>query len=295
MGELRFDGRVAVVTGAGRGLGRAYAHLLAARGASVVVNDLGGSMAGDGYDDGPAASVVEEITAGGGIAVADTLDIATASGAAGLIATALARYGRVDAVICNAGIMRWAPFPEVSVEDLEQHLAVHTRGSFLVAKAAWPHLADQQGRIVLTTSTGLLGLRGNTAYAVAKGGVIGLMRSLALAGRKVGVRANCIAPAASTRMAGEGGPEMPAEHVAPMVAYLAHEDCPVSGEIYTAGAGRFARLFVGSTPGVVVDGNPTPEDVAAQWDRINDPTGFAVPTDLMAWSQQFLSHLEEQG
>jgi NAD(P)-dependent dehydrogenase (short-subunit alcohol dehydrogenase family) len=294
MGELRFDGRVAVVTGAGRGLGRAYARLLAERGASVVVNDLGGSMAGEGADDGPAAAVVEEITAEGGTAVADTLDISAPSGAAGLVATALARFGRVDIVVANAGIMRWSPFPEVSVQDVEQHLAVHALGSFLVAQAAWRHMAGQgHGRIVLTTSTGLLGLQGNTAYGVAKGGVIGLVRNLAVAGRKVGIRANGIAPAASTRMAGEGGPEMPAELVAPMVAYLAHDDCPVTGEIYTAGAGRFARLFIGSTPGVVIDGHPTVEDVAARWEAINDTSGFDVPADLLAWSRQFLSHRDE--
>jgi NAD(P)-dependent dehydrogenase (short-subunit alcohol dehydrogenase family) len=174
------------------------------------VNDLGGSMAGDGADDAPAAAVVDEITAAGGTAVADTLDISTASGAAGLVARALHDFGRVDIVVGNAGIMRWAPFPDVALEDVGQHLAVHALGSFLVAKAAWPHLAHQgYGRIVLTTSTGVLGLKGNTAYGMAKGGVLGLMRSLALAGRTVGIRANCIAPAASTRMAGEGGPEMP--------------------------------------------------------------------------------------
>jgi NAD(P)-dependent dehydrogenase (short-subunit alcohol dehydrogenase family) len=295
MGELRFDGRVAVITGAGRGLGRAYAHLLAARGASVVVNDRGGSMAGEGTDEGPAAEVVGEIAAAGGAAVADARDIATAAGAEGVIASALEQFGRLDIVIANAGVMRWAPFPEVTADDVEQHLAVHALGSFLVTRAAWPHLAAQQyGRIVLTTSTGLLGLPGNTAYSIAKGGVIGLLRSLAVAGRPLGIRASAIAPAASTRMAGKGGPDLPAERVAPMVAYLAHEDCFVSGEVYTAGGGRFARLFVGSTPGVVVDGEPTIEDVAARWDAINDTTGFDVPADLMAWSRQFLSHLEER-
>jgi NAD(P)-dependent dehydrogenase (short-subunit alcohol dehydrogenase family) len=294
---LRFDGRVAVVTGAGRGLGRAYAQLLAARGASVVVNDLGGSMEGGGADQGPADAVVGEIEAAGGSAIADTLDISTADGTAGLVAHALDAFGRIDILIANAGIMRWARFPDVTAEDLEAHLAVHTLGAFHLARAAWPHLAEQgYGRIVLTFSTGMLGLPGNTAYGVAKGGVLGLCRSLATAGRKHGVLANCIAPAASTRMAGEGGPDLPPDQVAPMVAVLAHESCPVSGEVLAAGGGRFSRLFLGATPGWVADGSgaPTPEEVAAHWDDVTAEAGSTIPCDLLAWSSQFLSHLPEQ-
>jgi NAD(P)-dependent dehydrogenase (short-subunit alcohol dehydrogenase family) len=282
-----------VVTGAGRGIGRAYAGLLAARGASVVVNDLGGSMTGEGADAGPATEVAGAIEAAGGAAVAEGSDVSTEEGAAALVAAAIERFGRIDVVVANAGIMRWARFPDVSPDDLADHLAVHVGGSFHTARAAWPHLVAQgYGRVVLTTSTGMLGLPGNTAYGVAKGGVIGLARSLALAGRKHGITANCIAPAASTRMAGEGGPEMPPELVAPMVAYLAHESCSASGEIYTAGAGRFARLFIGSTPGWVADGTPTVEDVAANLETIGDESGYAVPSDLLDWSAQFLSHLD---
>jgi NAD(P)-dependent dehydrogenase (short-subunit alcohol dehydrogenase family) len=290
---LRFDGRVAVVTGAGRGLGRAYALLLAARGASVVVNDLGGSIEGDGADASVASSVADEITAAGGTAVADASDVSTSAGGAAVVAAALEAFGRVDALVANAGVMRWARFPDVPDDDLEQHLRVHVGGSFFPARAAWPHLvAAGYGRIVLTTSTGLLGLRGNTAYAVAKGGVIGLARSLAIAGAQHGITANLIAPAASTRMAGDGGPDLPAELVAPMVAYLAHEDCPVTGEIYAAGGGRFARLFIASAPGYVhTGGEPTVEDVAANWAAVNDETGYDVPADLIAWSAAFLSHL----
>jgi NAD(P)-dependent dehydrogenase (short-subunit alcohol dehydrogenase family) len=295
--ELRFDGRVAIVTGAGRGLGRAYARLLADRGAAVVVNDLGGPIEGDGSsDEGPASAVAAEITAAGGVALADTHDIATEAGAAGLVDAAAERFGRVDAVVANAGIMRWARFPEVELDDLSRHLAVHTVGSFLVCRAAWPLLVEAgDGRIVLTFSTGTLGLAGNTSYGVAKGGVLGLMRSLALAGRKAGVGVNCIAPAASTRMAGEGGPDLPPEQVAPMVAYLAHPSCPASGETYTAGGGRFARLFVGSTPGWVSGGSearPTVEDVVAHWSDIGDEPGYTVPRDLLDWSSTFLAHLD---
>ena len=291
--EHRFDGRVAVVTGAGRGLGRAYARLLAARGATVVVNDLGGSMEGSGTDDGPASSVVAEIAEAGGEAVADTHDVATEGGARSLVDTAIERFGRVDILVNNAGIMRWGRFPDVDAEALHAHLAVHVVGSFNTAKAAWPHLVEQgYGRIVMTTSTGMLGLPNNTAYATAKGGVLGLSRSLATAGAKHGIKVNLIAPAASTRMAGDGGPDMPPELVAPMIGFLAHEDCPVTGEIYTAGAGRFARLFVASTPGHVhVGSEPTIEDVAGHWDTINEEHGYTVPADLMTWSTTFLDHL----
>lgn len=290
----RFDGRVAVVTGAGRGIGRAYARLLAERGARVVVNDLGGSMDGTGADESPAVEAAAEIVADGGEAIADTSDVASPAGAQALVDTAVERYGRLDVLVANAGIMRWASFPDVDADDLERHLAVHVMGSFLAARAAWPHMVERgYGRIVLTTSTGMLGLPGNTAYAVAKGGVVGLARSLATAGADRGIRVNLIAPAATTRMAGGmPGPEMPPALVAPMVAYLAHEGCPVSGEIYTAGAGRFARLFLASTPGYVHPGlEPTVEDVAEHWAAINDESGYDVPADLMAWSTRFLSHL----
>jgi NAD(P)-dependent dehydrogenase (short-subunit alcohol dehydrogenase family) len=257
-----------------------------------VVNDLGGSMSGEGADREPAVTVVDEITAAGGIALADGSDVSTPEGAQALVDTSIARFGAVDVLIGNAGIMRWTKFPDVSTDDLERHLAVHVGGSFLTARAAWPHMVERgYGRIVLTTSTGMLGLPGNTAYGIAKGGVIGLARSLAFAGRRHGIKANCIAPAASTRMAGEGGPDLPPELVAPMVAYLAHEDCPVSGEIYTAGGGRFARVFIAATEGYLGHTTPTVEEVASHWDEINDESGYTVPADLMDWSATFLTHL----
>jgi NAD(P)-dependent dehydrogenase (short-subunit alcohol dehydrogenase family) len=257
------------------------------------VNDLGGSTDGEGADASVASTVAAEIVAAGGDAIADGSDVATADGGSGLIDAALEGFGRVDILVNNAGIMRWAGFPEVDADSLATHIAVHVTGSFNTTRAAWPHMVDQgYGRIIMTTSTGVLGLPKNTSYATAKGAVIGLTRSAATAGAKWGIKVNLIAPAAMTRMAGDGGPEMPPELVAPMVAFLAHEACPVTGEIYTAGAGRFARLFIGSTPGYVhAVPEPTIEDVAEHWDAINDEKGYDVPADLIAWSKTFLEHL----
>ncbi len=263
------------------------------------MNDLGASTGGTGADAAPAADAVAEIVAAGGEAVADTSDVATLPGAQALVDTAVERFGRLDILVNNAGIIRWAGMPDVDEENLARHLAVHVNGSFNTARAAWPHMVDRgYGRIVMTTSAGLFGLPNNTSYATAKGAVIGLTRSLTVAGADHGIKVNLIAPAAMTRMAGRAGdepsPEMSPDLVAPMVALLAHEDCPVSGEAYAAGAGRFARIFVAMTPGYVHPGAgpaPTIEDVVDNWSTINDDTGYSVPADLNDWSATFLSHL----
>ncbi|HTD49491.1 MAG TPA: SDR family NAD(P)-dependent oxidoreductase [Acidimicrobiia bacterium] len=299
MNEHNFEGRVAVITGAGRGIGRAHALLLADRGARVVVNDLGGSVQGVGTDAGPASAVAAEILAAGGVALADSSDVATTSGAQTLVDAAVERFGRLDILINNAGIIRWAGFPEADADNLAQHIAVHVGGSFNTARAAWPHMVEQgYGRIVMTTSAGMFGLPHNVSYATAKGAVIGLSRSLTSAGAAHGIKVNCIAPAAFTRMAGPGpgAPEMSPDLVAPMVAFLAHEACPVSGEIYAAGGGRFARIFIASTEGYVHGApDPTIEDVAQHWASINDETGYSVPADLTAWSAAFMAHLGPGG
>ncbi len=273
MSAHRFDGRVAIVTGAGRGIGAAYASLLAELGATVVVNDIDPDTGAD-----------------------DTNDVSTVGGAQALIDTTIERHGRLDALINNAGIIEWGGLPDVDAVNIEHHIAVHTLGSFNTTRAAWPHMVEQgYGRIVMTTSAGVFGLPTNTGYAAAKGGVIGLTRSLALSGRKAGIKVNAIAPAAATRMGGDvESPAMAPELVAPMAAFLAHEDCPVTGEIYTAGAGRFARLFIASTPGHL-NVEPSIDAVADNWAAINDETGYFVPRDLMQWSSKFTEHLEGIG
>jgi NAD(P)-dependent dehydrogenase (short-subunit alcohol dehydrogenase family) len=281
--------------------------LLADRGARVVVNDLGGSVQGVGADTEPATAVVAEIVAAGGTALADGSDVSSVAGADALVAAALAEFGRVDILVNNAGIMRWAGPPKADADNLAQHLAVHVGGSFNTTRAAWPHMVEQgYGRIVMTTSSGVFGLPDNLSYATAKGAAIGLTRTLATAGGKHGIKVNAIAPAAATRMAGLATdddesrarrPElahMSPELVAPMVAFLAHEDCPVTGEIYAAGAGRFARIFIASAEGYV-SATPTVEDVAENWTAINDEAGYTVPTNLMTWSAGFMSHLPSRG
>ena len=252
-------------------------------------------MGGDGADPEPAATVAAEIVAAGGDAAADDHDVATESGALELVDLAIERYGRLDALINNAGIIKWAGFPEADADNLERHLAVHVGGSFNTTRAAWPHMVERSyGRIVMTTSTGMLGLPTNTSYATAKAAVIGLTRSLATAGAPHGIKVNLIAPAAMTRMAGRGSGtgDMSPTLVAPMAALLAHESCRVNGEMYAAGGGRFARMFIASTPGYVHSGQePTMEDIARNWETINDEAGWYVPVDLVDWSSSFMAHL----
>jgi NAD(P)-dependent dehydrogenase (short-subunit alcohol dehydrogenase family) len=278
MSELRFDGRVAVITGAGRGLGRAYALLLASRGARVVVNDNGGSTRGDEVIANPAQDVVDEIAAAGGEAVACTASVATPEGAAEIVQAALDAWGRIDILIHNAGNVRYGSISELSVEDFDAVLDVHLRGGFFLARAAMPHMvAAGYGRVVLTSScSGLYGSQTTVNYGMSKAGLMGLNNVLALEGGPHGIRSNTIVPAAVTRMADgldtSAYPPMDPELVAPMVAWLAHQDCDVSGEHFIAGAGRMARAFTTESKGVW-RANWTPEDVAADIARIRDADG----------------------
>jgi NAD(P)-dependent dehydrogenase (short-subunit alcohol dehydrogenase family) len=306
--DFRFDGRVAVVTGAGRGLGRAHALLLAQRGAKVVVNDLGGTKEGEGSDAGPATDVVSEITAAGGIAVADTNNVGSEEGCHALVGTAVREFGRIDIVVNNAGISRFATFPDADAENLERTLDVHLRGTWHTTRAAWPHMVEQgYGRVITTTSTGMFGLADNLAYATAKGALIGFTRSLAVEAASHGIRVNCVAPNAITRPSTSAAKPnitttamdearlrvMQTSLVSPMVAYLAHEDCQVNGEILVAGAYRFARWFLAVTPGYrsTAEGDPTIEEIAGHWDQINDEAGYYVPATLQDWVSKFMAHL----
>jgi NAD(P)-dependent dehydrogenase (short-subunit alcohol dehydrogenase family) len=256
MAELRFDGRVAVITGAGRGLGRAYALLLAARGAKVVVNDPGGSLKGEGGDAGPAQEVVDEIRAAGGEAVACTESVATAKGGKAIVKTALKHYGRLDILIHNAGNVRRGTLKDLKYKDFDAVLDVHLRGAFHVVRPAFPVMCKAgYGRIVLTSSIGgLYGNHGVVNYGMSKAGIIGLSNVVALEGEAEGVKCNVIVPGAVTRMA-EGldisqYPPMGPELVAPVVGWLAHESCSITGEMLVSIAGRVARAFIAESPGV---------------------------------------------
>jgi NAD(P)-dependent dehydrogenase (short-subunit alcohol dehydrogenase family) len=272
---VRFDDRVAVITGAGRGLGREYALLLASRGAKVVVNDPGGSLTGDGSDARPAHTVADEIVSAGGEAVANTDSVATAAGGRAIVDAAIENYGRIDILIHNAGIVRRASLKEMSYQDFDAVLDVHLRGAFHVVRPAFPLMcAAGYGRVVLTSSIG--GVYGNhevANYAAAKAGILGLCNVVALEGAAEGVRCNAIVPGAVTRMA-EGldtsaYPPMGADLVAPVVSWLVHESCSVTGEVFVAVAGRVARAVVSESPGVYRS-EWTIEEVAANMETIRD-------------------------
>lgn len=255
MTELRFDDRIAVITGGGRGLGRAHALLLAQRGAKIVVNDPGVSMAGDATDEGPADALVSEIRAAGGEAIANTDSVATQAGGKAIIESAMDNYGRVDILIHSAGNVRRGSLNELAYEDFEAVLDVHLRGAYHMVREAFPHMTRQQyGRIVLTSSiNGLYGKSDNVTYSICKAGFMGLSNTAAIEGQNIGIKSNLIVPAAVTRMSAgidtSQFPPMDPDMVAPMVAWLCHESCSVSGEMYVAMAGRLARAWIAESPG----------------------------------------------
>jgi NAD(P)-dependent dehydrogenase (short-subunit alcohol dehydrogenase family) len=285
MADIRFDGRVAIVTGAGGGLGREHALLLAARGAKVVVNDLGGAVDGTGGSADPAERTVKEIEGLGGVAVADSNTVATPEGGQAIVDTALEAFGRVDVVINNAGILRDKAFHNLTPELLDPVLDVHLKGAFHVTRPAWARMREAgYGRVLLTASNaGILGNFGQANYGAAKMGLVGLARVLAQEGARYGIKANVLAPIARTRMTeellGPLAPKLDPRLVAPVAAWLVHEDCPVSGEIYSVGGGRVARFFVGLTAGYV---NPelTLEDVRDHFDLVRDEAGYTVPVGV---------------
>ena len=284
MADLGYDGKVAIITGAGGGLGKQHALLLASRGARVVVNDLGGSVSGEGSDKGPAESAAQEIRDLGGEAVSDANSVSTPEGGEAIVQTALDAYGRVDIVINNAGILRDKTFHNMTQDLIEPVIDVHLKGAFYVTRPAWVKMREQgYGRIVNTSSgSGVLGNFGQTNYGAAKMGLVGLTRVLANEGAKYNIKANAIAPIARTRMTeelmGAAAEKLDPELVSPIVGWLVHEDCPVTGEIYTFGGGRVARFFIGMTHGYY---NPklTLEDVRDHFEEIRDEKGYTVPAN----------------
>ncbi|MFM5931884.1 MAG: SDR family NAD(P)-dependent oxidoreductase [Novosphingobium sp.] len=293
MSELRFDGRVAVITGGGRGLGAAHARLLAARGCKLVINDPGVSMAGDATSEGPAEALAAEIRSAGGEAVANTDSVASEEGGAAIVQTALDAFGRIDVLIHSAGNVRRAPLAEMTAEDWQSVIDVHLNGAFHVTRPAFAAMMAQgYGRIVFTSSVnGVYANKGVANYSAAKGGLIGLANTAAIEGFAANVKANCILPAAVTRMS-EGVdtsqfPPMTPEMVAPLVAYLCHESCEVTGELLISAAGRMARAWTAESPGVYQP-EWTMEYVAANIAAIRD---MSAPLHFSPAPQGHLDHL----
>ncbi|WP_412457781.1 SDR family oxidoreductase [Mycolicibacterium elephantis] len=278
---MSFEDQVAVVTGAGGGLGRCHALELARRGARVVVNDLGSAVDGSGASISAAQAVVDEITAAGGTAIASGDSVATEDGGAAIVSTAMDAFGRLDILINNAGILRDAAFKNMTAEQVDAVLTVHLTGAFNVTRAAWPIMREQNyGRIVQTTSgTGLFGNFGQANYGAAKMGLVGMMHVLAIEGARNGIAINAVAPIARTRMTedimGEAGKAMDPELVTPVVLYLSHPDCDRTAHIYSVGAGKVSRVFIGVTKGIE-NRELTPEFVAEAIDEIDDATTFTI-------------------
>ena len=274
------------MTGAGGGLGREHALLLASRGARLVVNDLGAATDGTGASAGPAERTVKEIEDLGGTAVADLGTVATVEGGQAIVDTALEAFGRVDIVISNAGILRDKAFHNLTPELLDPVLDVHLKGAFHVLRPAWVKMREAgYGRVLVTASNaGILGNFGQTSYGAAKMGLVGLARVLAQEGARHNIKANVLAPIARTRMTeellGPLAPMLDPGLVAPVAAWLVSEECPATGEIYSAGGGRVARFFVGLTEGYASP-DLTPEDVRDHVDQIRDETGYSVPSGVV--------------
>jgi NAD(P)-dependent dehydrogenase (short-subunit alcohol dehydrogenase family) len=301
---ISLEGRVAIVSGAGAGLGRAYALALAERGAAVLVNDLGAAIDGSGSNASRASSVAAEIRAAGGEAVADGTSIASVEGGEAIVQHALDAFGQVDILVNNAGNMRLSSFAKLDVSTIDEVLDVHLGGTFYLTKPAWNAMAERQsGRIVLTGSgLGAFGIYGAGVYAAAKGGVAGLLNVLELESDRHGIKVNAVAPMAKTRMSGDGlfsevpessvGPEL----VAPVVVYLASDECSVNGEMWSVGAGSVSRLFTGRTQGYfkhpTEEGHLTAEDVADHGDAIMDTANFSEPHDWPAEWQLVVEHYE---
>lgn len=303
MTEISFEGRVVIVTGGGGAIGRACALDIARRGGAVVVNDLGGEVRGGGGSTGYADAVVDEIRAAGGTAVASYDSVGTLDGARRIAATAIDRFGRIDALMNNAGNMRCGPFEELVEDDLLALLSVHLVGSFNLTQAVWPHMkAQRYGRVVFTSSgAGMLGHPTMAAYGAAKAGMAGLMNTLAIEGAPHGICCNGLLPNAASRMTqavgnlrkdappaepnplmAAIGPTMQADFMMGIGVYLASEACTTTHSLYSSLGGRIARAFIGVTEGWYGprDHGASADDIAAHFDEIRDTQGFHIPAGL---------------
>jgi NAD(P)-dependent dehydrogenase (short-subunit alcohol dehydrogenase family) len=285
--RVDLENRVAIVTGAGRGLGREHALMLARHGARVVVNDLGAGLDGEGNDKSAASQVVAEIVASGGKAVADFNSVTTPEGGEAIVETALKAFEQVDIVVNNAGILRDKTFHNMTDEFVEPVFDVHLRGAFNVTRPAWEIFRFQgYGRVINTSSAaGVLGNFGQANYGAAKAGLVGFTYVLALEGAKFNITANAIAPVARTRMTedilGKLANAVSPELVSPLVVWLSSAECTDTGAVFTVGGGRVARFFTAMTDGWTrTDGALTPEDVRAHWEEINDESKYSVPKGI---------------
>jgi NAD(P)-dependent dehydrogenase (short-subunit alcohol dehydrogenase family) len=286
--RISLAGKVAVVTGAGRGLGRAYVELLADRGARVVVNDLGTDVSGFGKDSTIAEQVADLVRSRGGEAIANDSDVATSQGGSDLIAMTIEHFGRIDLLVNNAGICGSQPFENATLDDFDRYWRVHLGGPINTVKAAWPHMvAQRHGKIILTTSvSGLFGLRGQATYAAAKCAVVGLMRILAIEGAEHGILVNSVSPNGYTRMhpAAVADPAwlkqseatMPVEAIAPAIVWLASDSCSETNRIYNMEAGTIQRIAIVMGPGFH-DPHLTPESIAEHYAKVDSIEGFSEP------------------
>jgi NAD(P)-dependent dehydrogenase (short-subunit alcohol dehydrogenase family) len=288
MSDIRFDGRVAVITGAGGGLGKTYALDLSSRGASIVVNDLGGAADGTGGGSSMADQTVKEINEAGGKAVANYDSVATPEGGKAIVQTALDNFGKVDILINNAGILRDKSFLKLEPQHLEAVIDVHLKGAFFVTQPAFAAMKENGfGRILMASSgAGIFGNFGQSNYGAAKMGLVGLMNVLAVEGAKYNIKVNSIAPIAKTRLTEQllGGiaDALDPSFVTPLVTYLVSEQCELTHEIFDVGGGRYARVFVGMAPGWVSPGGKVPkaEDILDHIDLIRDQKGYTVPESI---------------
>jgi len=288
MGDIRFDNRVVIITGAGGGLGKTYALDMGRRGAKVVVNDLGGKADGTGASHSMADETVKEIRDAGGTAISNYDSVSTPEGGEAIVKAAVDAFGTVDVVVNNAGTLRDKTFAKLTPDDLGAVLDVHLKGAFYVSQPAFRIMKDKgYGRFLFTSSAaGIFGNFGQTNYGAAKMGLVGLMNVLAVEGMKYNIRCNAIAPTARTRMTedllGPLAALVGAETVTPLVTYLCSEQCAFTHQVFSCGGGRFARIFVGVTPGWTAPkgATVTAEDIEAHMDEIRDEAGYVVPDSI---------------